>query len=491
MWEQIRLNQRRSVVLVIAIAFILVVLGFVIGEAVQPGAGLIGVAVAALVWGIMSLVAYYQGDGILLAVSGAKEIEKKDHPQLFNVVEEMTIASGMGKMPRVYIMNDMALNAFATGRDPQRASVAITAGLLGKLKRDELQGVIAHEMSHVVNRDVLFMTMVGILLGSIVMISEIFLRGLRFGAAGSRRYRSGRGGGQGQAIMLLIAIAFAILAPIIAQLIYFAISRRREYLADANGAVLTRYPEGLASALEVIGADEHILERANKATAPMYIVNPFAKAGRFAVGLASTHPPLDERIRILRAIGGTVSFQQYDAAWRTVRGSSRGVIPPSALMQGEAQAVLAPQPEEEEPDERKRMRQAGDVLRKVNQFLFLPCACGLTMKLPPDFKQDKVSCPRCHRELEAPVAQVAAAAQVGAFMAGQGQAPLRAAAAKAPAPEAPPQSAPLQITRQGPGWASFKCTCGQPLHLAPGEETTDITCSNCGQHISVVESLPH
>jgi heat shock protein HtpX len=482
MWEQIQSNKRRSVVLVVLIALLLVILGFVIGEAMQPGAGPIGLAVAALLWVVMSLIAYFQGDDILLAVSGAKEIEKKDHPQLFNVVEEMSIAGGMGKVPRVFIMDDMALNAFATGRDPNHAAVAVTAGLLGKLKRDELQGVVAHEMSHVVNRDVLLMTMVGVMLGSIVMISEIFLRGLRFGAGGGRRYRSGRGGGQAQAIMMLVAIAFAILAPIIAQLIYFAISRRREYLADANAAVLTRYPEGLASALEQIGLDENVLERANKATAPMFIVNPFAKAGRFAAGLASTHPPIDERIRVLRSIAGTVSFQQYDAAWRTVRGSRRGVMPASALSGGEAQSIRTPLPDDEKSDERKRMREAGDVLRKVNQFLFLPCVCGLKLKLPPDFKQDKVSCPRCHRELEVPVAQVAAAAQVGALMAEQAQAPLRTATPKV---EQASPGAALQIARQGSGWASFKCTCGQPLHIAPGEGPQDIECPKCGQHVSV------
>jgi heat shock protein HtpX len=482
MWEQIRSNKRRSVTLVILIAFILVVLGFVIGEAVQPGAGPFGVAVAVLIWIIMSLVAYFQGDNILLAVSGAQEIEKKDHPQLFNVVEEMTIASGVGAMPRVYILNDMALNAFATGRNPKKSAVAVTAGLLGRLKRDELQGVIAHEMSHVVNRDVLFMTMVGVMLGSIVMISEIFLRGLRFGAGSSRRYRSERGGGQGQAIMMLVAVVLAILAPMIAQLIYLAISRRREYLADANAAVLTRYPEGLASALEAIAGDDHVLEHANKVTAPMFIANPFAKAGRFAAGLTSTHPPIDERIRILRSIGGSVSFQQYDAAWRTVRGRERGVVPSSALAQETAQPVR-PASEEGEQDKRQRMREAGDLLRKVNQFIFLPCACGLTLKLPPDFKKDKVACPRCHKELEVPVAQLATAAQLGELMAGQTQPPLRVAA---PRVSQGPAAAGLQITRQGNQWQSFRCSCGNVLHLAPNDIDPEVTCPSCGQKTTIV-----
>jgi heat shock protein HtpX len=267
-------------------------------------------------------------------------------------------------------------------------------------------------------------------------------------------------------------------------LIYLAISRRREYLADANAAVLTRYPEGLASALVTIGSDDQILERANKVTAPMYIVNPFAKAGRFAVGLTSTHPPIEERVRILRSISGTVSFEQYDNAWRSVRGRRRGVIPSSALAQGEAQAVRTPQPEEGEADKRQRIREAGDVLRKVNQFVFLPCVCGLKLKLPPDFKQDKVSCPRCHRELEVPVAQVAAATQLGEFMADQPQAPLRVAAPMSP--QAPGPNAGLQIARQGSQWQSFKCSCGNMLQIAPGEAANEVSCTKCGRRISIV-----
>ncbi|MDQ1257250.1 MAG: Protease HtpX, partial [Candidatus Hydrogenedentes bacterium] len=247
MWEQIQSNKQKSVALVVLIAGLLFVLGYVIGEAAAPGAGILGLGVALIVWIVMSLVAYFQGDSILLAVSGAREISRDDHPQLFNVVEEMKIAGALPAMPKIYIIDDMAMNAFAAGRSPEKAAVAVTAGLLARLNRDELQGVIAHEMSHILNRDVLLMSMVGVMLGVIVMVSEIFLRGLWHSGL-ARRYQSSRnqsGGGQAQAIMMVVAIVLAILAPILAQLIYFAISRRREYLADANAAVLTRYPEGL------------------------------------------------------------------------------------------------------------------------------------------------------------------------------------------------------------------------------------------------------
>jgi heat shock protein HtpX len=489
MWEQVRSNKRRSIALVILIALLLLGLGFVIGEAVQPGAGILGLGIATLVWILMSLIAYFQGDAILLAISGAREITKEDHPQLFNVVEEMQIAGGLKKMPRVYLIDDMALNAFATGRDPDNAAVAVTAGLLGKLNRDALQGVIAHEMSHIINRDVLLMSMVGIMLGVIVIIAEVFLRGMWYGGGmRSRRYRSERGAGQGQAILIIVALVLAIVAPLLAQLIYFAISRRREYLADANAAVLTRYPEGLASALDVLAQDGAVLAHANKATAPMYIINPFHNAGRMALNLTSTHPPIDQRIRVLRSMGGTASFQQYDAAWRAVRGANRGVIPPSALIAGQAAPVRLPQAAPGSVDPRARMREAGDVLRKVNQFLFLTCACGLRIKLPPDFNKNTVACPRCHRELSVPVAQVAAAGQVLSSLAGQPQGPAPAAA-----PEPPPTpagravfaAAPLEISRLPNQWQSFKCPCGAAINLSPSNVADHMTCNRCGRQIVI------
>jgi heat shock protein HtpX len=490
MWEQIRSNKRRSVALVFVIALLLLILGFVIGEAVQPGAGVVGICVAVLVWMLMSVVAYFQGDNILLAVGGAKEIAHEDHPQLFNVVEEMQIAAGLPKMPRVYLVDDMALNAFATGRKPDKAAVAITTGLLGRVNRDELQGVIAHEMSHIVNRDVLLMTIAGVMLGTIVMIAEIFLRGfLRVGSVSTRRYRSERGGGGGQAqlIMVLVAVALAILAPILAQLIYFAISRRREYLADANAAVLTRYPEGLASALEVIAADANPLTHANRATAPMYIINPLRKDGLRAFSLTSTHPPTAERIRILRTIAGNVSFQQYDTAWRAVRGRKNGIMPPSALAQGQATAIRAPHADAAAVDPRQRLREAGDLLRKTNQFRFLPCACGLRIKLPPDFSKETVPCPRCHRELTVPTAQLVLAGQVADVLSEQ-TAPQRVATPKpqpTPSGDTGTAVAPLQITRCGNQWMSFKCTCGATLTLSPFNTASDMACSNCGRKIVI------
>jgi len=325
MWEQIRSNQIRSVVLVIGMGALLVVLGYLLGLYFF-GSAIGGLIIAIAIWLIMSLVGYFQGDSLLLTMSKAKKIRRDDHPRLYNIVEEMKIASGLENMPDIYIIDDPALNAFATGRNPKRASVAITSGLFEKLNRDELQGVIAHEISHIRNRDVLLMAMCSVLLGTIVILAWYGSRFMIFGSMGGSRRRSSSRGGVAQIVVLVAALVFMILAPIMARFVYLAISRKREYLADASAALYTRYPEGLASALEKLGASTGQLQSANQATAPMYIVNPFRKEGMKASDLSSTHPSISERIRILRAMSGA-SFGDYDQAYRQVHQGGKGIIP--------------------------------------------------------------------------------------------------------------------------------------------------------------------
>lgn len=393
MWEQIRANKRNSIILLMSMAVCLVVLGFILGL-VFGGAngGFIGLAIAMVVWLVLMLVSFSSGDAILLASSKAKPVTHDVHPMLFNVVEEMTIAASLPKMPKIYIINDPAPNAFATGRNPESASVAVTAGLLGKLNRDELQGVIAHEISHILNRDILFVTLAGVMLGSIVLLSQVFLRGMFYSSMGSRRYSSKSSSGGGQAIFLIIALVAAILAPIFAQILYFSLSRRREYLADAGGARLTRYPEGLASALEKIAGSSVSMEAANKVTAPMYIANPFR--GRKAAGLYSTHPPIKERVRILRNMSHGAGLVDYEKSYSDVTG--KHVMPASAMKQGESVGIRAADTEHLTPEStNKQLRQVGDIMRRVNQFAFVSCVCGLKMKIPPNFKADNVKCPRC------------------------------------------------------------------------------------------------
>jgi heat shock protein HtpX len=356
-----------------------------------------GLLIAILVWVILSLVGYFQGDSILLSMSRAKKIKPDDHPRLYNVVEEMKIASGLEKMPDIYIIDDPALNAFATGRDPNRASVAITSGLLQKLNRDELQGVIGHEISHIKNRDVLLMAMCSILLGTIVLLAWYGSRFLIFGGAGSRRSSSSGGGGGAQIIILVVALVFMILAPIFAQLIYFAISQKREYLADASSALYTRYPEGLASALEKLGTSTGQLKSANKATAPMYIVNPFRQKGMKASDLSSTHPPISERIRILRAMAGA-SFNDYDQAYRQVHRGGQGVVPAASLAAATVPITTTKlEGEAGELNEIQRARETSDVMWRLSNYNTITCDCGAKLRVPSNFKEPQIKCPHCGR----------------------------------------------------------------------------------------------
>jgi heat shock protein HtpX len=300
--ERIARNRRNSLLLIAAFLAFITVFGYIIGWAWlgDPLKALAGLIFALVVGVIAGLISYYGGDKIVLAASRAREITHDDAPVLFNVVEEMSIAAGL-PMPKVYVVDDTAPNAFATGRDPEHAIVAVTSGLLEKLDRDELQGVIAHEMSHVANFDIRYSMLVGILVGTTVLISDFFLRGLWFGGGRGGR-RGGDGGGQLQLIMMLIAIVLAILAPLFARLLQLSISRQREFLADATAVRLTRNPRGLADALQKISGDSEVLEAANRATAHLYIVNPIKRFEKRSKGLFSTHPPIEERIQILRAI---------------------------------------------------------------------------------------------------------------------------------------------------------------------------------------------
>lgn len=366
-------------------------LGFVLGFAFGGGteAGWMGIFIATCVWFVMMMVSLFGGDQILLASSRATPVTQEVHPQLFNVVEEMTLAANLPKVPKIYIISDPAPNAFATGRNPENASVAVTAGLLGRLNRDELQGVIAHEISHIVHRDILFVTMAGVMLGAIVLISQVFLRGMFYSSIGGRRYSSrSRDNGGAQAIMMIVALLFAILAPLFSQILYFALSRKREYLADAGAVRLTRYPEGLASALEKIGGSTISMESANKVTAPMYIANPFR--GAKAMSLFSTHPPIEERVRILRNMSHGAAFKDYNAAYDQVTHRG-GVIPASALKE---ESVEVRSGQSSKPV-RNTQREVGDIMRKVGGFIFVPCSCGVQIKLPPSYKGRTVQCPRC------------------------------------------------------------------------------------------------
>ena len=496
MWEAIRSNQRRSLLLIALMGVLLVALGGVIGAAVVPPvdthfvshgrgpqidpllSGAYGAGVALLIWLILWAVAAGSGDGILLSAAGAKRIEKEQAPQLWNVVEEMSIASGLGQMPSIYVIDDDAPNAFAVGYRPGRAAVAVTAGLLRRLNRDELQGVIAHEIGHIRNLDVRFMTMAGVMVGSIVIISDIFLRSLWYGG-GRRSSRSSRGGGQAQAILMLIAILLAILAPLLAQMLYFACSRKREYLADASSARFTRYPEGLASALEKIsrqaGRNVDDKKKANRVVAPMYIINPLQ--AQSAVGLMSTHPPTEKRVKVLRGMGGNVGFVEYESAFRKIHGDKASCIGARTLGADTGAEVRAPSVEPgARQDAVARARAAGDLMAGLADYLFIACACGVRIKVPPEFKRPSITCPRCGRQHEIPVAAATAAMAVGAALKGADQT----------RPATMPKRPPMRYVRKGTGWESFRCgSCGHTVQISPAFSATNVRCPKCNATIQV------
>jgi heat shock protein HtpX len=462
MWEQIRANRRRSVLLIVLMGGLLALMGYTIGESiVGPGAGPLGLAVAGVIFLVQLLVYYAAAESVLLAGMGARELSREDMPRLFNIVEEMKLASGLGFMPKVYVIDSPAPNAFAIGRKPESSAVAVTSGLLSQLNRDELQGVIAHEIAHLKNRDTSFMTLAGVMLGSIIMLSELAWRLFRYGGVRTSSRSRSRGGGQAQAVIIVVALLVAIIGPIVAQILYFATSRKREFLADACAAQYTRYPEGLASALERIASAPARLV-VSKATAPMFIVNPLSAADRESTGLFSTHPPTSQRVAILRSMAGA-GLGDYDAAYRAVRGG--GLIGGMTLKSAEAvplREASAEGPLELRPEAR-------EAVQRLAGYVSVPCACGLEARVPESFTKSSVRCPRCGTVNAIPSASVA------------GSLPAGAAAVAAGALEQPA----LQFTRRGGAWETFRCACGGTIQLSPSFSGTQVRCGRCGRNISV------
>jgi heat shock protein HtpX len=294
MYEQITANKVKSVFLVLFFAALVLLVVWAFEQVTGWGEG--GFVFALLIALVSAVGGYYSSDKIVLAISRARPASKEEYPYLYNIVEGLALAAGLPP-PRCYVIDDTAPNAFATGRNPEHSVICVTTGLLQKMNRLELEGVIAHEMSHIKNYDVLLQTVAVVMVGIIALLSDWMLRSFWWG--GGRRRNQEKGGGQAGAILMVIGLVLAILSPLIAQLMQLAISRRREFLADANGAMLTRYPAGLASALKKLAADPEPLEVANKATAHLYIVNPLKNIKGRVNKLFSTHPPIEARIAAL------------------------------------------------------------------------------------------------------------------------------------------------------------------------------------------------
>jgi heat shock protein HtpX len=314
-YSQIAANRRASWALMLIVTLLLVALAGTAGYAL--GFEWYGIPFAIILAAILGSSSYFGGDRLVLAASDAREIDRANPPdtltQLMNVVEEMRLASGQ-PMPRVYVIPDTAPNAFATGRDPKHASLAVTSGLLEKMDREELQGVVAHEMSHIRNFDIRFMLLIGVMVGTIALIADWFLRISFWSGVGGRRRGSSEGGGGAMAVVAIIALLLSVLSPIVGRLVMLAASRRREGLADVSAVELTRNPLGLAAALRKIANDPEVLEVANKATQHLYIVNPIKAFEKRSSSMWDTHPPLAERIQVLESLAGASTGGVADAA---------------------------------------------------------------------------------------------------------------------------------------------------------------------------------
>ncbi|MGI6387177.1 MAG: M48 family metallopeptidase [Desulfomonilia bacterium] len=489
-WSVIAANRRKTVLLIVLMGLLLVLSGGMIGMAFtdvyHPFAGLIGAALAGAVWIAMLLMSLFASDTILLGLSRAHEVSRETYPQLFNVVEEMVIAGALPGMPRIFVVDDPAPNAFAMGKSPEKSCICVTAGLLAMCTRDELQGVVAHEISHILNQDVLYMTVAATMLGSILLLSDIFTRSFRYTSTVRLASRSRRAGGRAAGPLLIVSLVLAVIGPILARVLYFSLSRKREYLADATSARLTRYPEGLASALQKIGESADTLTTAPSATAPFYIVNPYRQ--HLGNSAFATHPPLEERIRILRAMSLGAGYLDYHRAYVEVTRRREKLFPASELQDvgrvgiredGQTSAPVRPARTES-------ARRAGDIIRALNGFAFITCPCGLKIKLPPEYREARFVCPRCRRAhlVNRPdgkaVCSVLSGSAVMSRQASAGRAePLnRSGRGGRDAPM------PQEVCYQPGAWQKITCAgCGHEYEISPRFRARRMVCSGCGATI--------
>lgn len=478
MWELIRINQRKSLIIFFFMGVILLSLGYLIGmNFYYPDGGIFGLLIAFLIWLILSIVSYYKGHSIIMLINNAVEISHHIHPQLFNIVEEMKIASSLPHMPKVFIIDNDAPNAFAAGTKPDNSCIAVTAGLLSLLNRDELQAVVAHEMAHIKNRDVMYLTFAGMMLGAISIMSDLYLRGMIFG--GNRRTRvekSSSGNAQVKIILTIITMLFAILAPLLAKLFYFSLSRQREYLADALAVRFTRFPEGLASALEKISKPVYNIELTNSIAEPMFIVPPLA-ANRFASGLFSTHPPINERIRILRSLSTGVELKNYAVAFQKVTKSNKFL--PNSFFDDKSNIPIKKEIEPT-PDSASTnpQRTFSDLINRLNNYIFLVCTCGLKIKIPPDLNKSEICCPKCGRDNKVPMAELATIASAGVII-NNNKTELKEEIDT-------PKKVRQVYKRQNKVWESFQCNCSKYVHLSPNFNRNMVKCSECESDIEII-----
>ena len=461
MWELIRINKRKSLFVLILMFILMVSFSGAVGAGFYPDnyiTGMLwGAFIGVILWAIQAAVAYFAGDDIVLHFNMAVVVTPESYPQLYNIVEEMKIAAGLAVMPEIYIIESPGLNAFATGIRSEKTAICVTRGLVENLNRDEIQGVIAHEMSHILNRDVLFMTFAGVMLGTITMLSHVMLRGTAFANSNNRRSRKKGGLPGGHPAIILVILLFAIVAPILARIFYFTISKKREYLADASAARLTRYPIGLASALEKI-AKHSSVDFVSKITAPMFIVSPhFTGGDEDSLFAASTHPPIYKRIAILTQLqhGGTVSLENYQKIYAKEIGKRN--LFSSASLAVDSRAAVRTESTEKFTESRTDV---ADIILANTGFKIVTCECGLKIKLPPSDLRMKVVCPRCRKEVSVSGQNAAATENDGNEL--------------------------VFKRKNKNSWESFPCQCGNfTFQLSPLFRGTYVVCKRCKTKVKI------
>jgi len=498
-WRIAAANKRKTVLLVAVMGVVLALLGFFTGELIsmlggfmsgdQPGdslaAGYIGTMVALAIWIGLLATSLLGSDQLFLGLAGAKEVTHDLYPQLYNVMEEVAIASSMPRIPAIYIIDDPAPNAFAVGKSLEDSHICVTAGLLAICNRDELQGVIAHEVGHIVNRDVLYLTVAATMLGAVTFIADTFVYSLRY--APVARYRSGAsraGKGLINVWLMVVGIAFVVISPILSRILYFCISRSREYLADATSARLTRYPEGLACALEKIMQSPEKLTTAPRAAAPFYIANPYKQD--LSDNLFATHPPLGERIKILRSMTGGASYRDYVRAYWAVTHVHKELIPALDLKRSEEVTIRAASGDASTTtaSPHAAARKAPDIIRAMNQYVIIDCSCGMRMKFPPEFARGEIRCPRCNKPhtLQEPGRKSASAIleSTAALTRTERYDPERARTATLIRGQ-------QKETRKPGAWQSFTCNrCGRTVEISPAFSAQQLACTRCG-HLFLFE----
>ncbi len=456
MWHQIEENKRKSGILIFTMLFVLLILGACLGVAFScytnpPSANsfaalsqeeivtlelaiLQGLFYSAIVWLFLLVITFVDGKRAILALNHAKKIPKGANKILENVVAEMSLAAGLPTPPEIYIIDCLMPNAFATGMNPKHSAIAVTTGLLTTLDRDELQAVVAHEIAHIVNRDTTYMLFAGIMLGTIVLVSDCIVRSF-CGKSRNSRSNGGafKGGGAAVLIMFVVLIFAMIIAPLAARLLYFSLSKKREYLADACAVQYTRYPESLATALAKISGSVYVFRDADKITSAMFIVHPLDTEiiykNRYSLfgDLFSTHPPTEKRIEILKTMT-RADFDAYNEAFKKTSGRRRTILTKEELYGtkhleikkpnqekqskvdgslvagtvalatvGTLADVKAKEAQEQQKQELvERKREALDTVWKANNYIFKKCTCGTKLKFPQEYKGQEISCPHCN-----------------------------------------------------------------------------------------------